>query len=365
MVGFAFAAVDNNKVQELGARYDYIACRVNLVQSQATLLSTYGTISGTDKITSDFTQLKGLADSGNPTSFNTQVQAINTDFKTVNDELKTARQALSKSNISQSDRDTLKSEWNSTLQTYQSCNIAARKEIVSARIEVLQSSIDNWNGIIVNMTEKGLNTTELTSVVSDAQKLLSDLNTASQATDDASFKTMLDNANDEQNHLWARFAIGRINSNIAHIEPIIGQANLSGDLDQLNSLLNTASSLATPGKKYGTGEFQQTWQDIKDASGMLNTMSKDLRTFEQAARQNGILGNYTGPRNMTNRPIKGNMTGLPPRGNMTNRTPRGNFTRPPRENITGPRPPIERGKNQFNPGGNPPQQLGNISGDGQ
>jgi len=344
MAGMALGAVDTNKVQELGARYDYIACRVNLVESQATLLSAYGTISGTDTITSDFAQLKVLADSSDPTTFNTQVQTINNDFKTVNDGLKTARQAFSKSNISQSDRDALKSQWNSTLQTYQSCNVAARKEIVSARVEVLQSSIDNWNGIIANMTAKGLDTTVLTSVVSDAQNLLSSLNAAIQATDDASFKTLLDNANDEQNHLWARFAIGRINSNIARIEPIIGQANLSGDLDQINSLLNTSSSLATPGHKYGPGEFQQTWQNIKDASGVLNTLSKDLRTFEQADRQINRLGNMTGPRNITGRFPRGNMTG-----------PR-NFTRPLRGNMTGPRP---------RPSINQPNPTENVSGSTQ
>jgi|GEM_PF-3377282 len=337
--GMTFAAVDNNKVQELNMRYNYIVCRVNLVQSQAGLLSTYGTISGIDKITSDFASLKSLADSGNPADFNAQVQTLNSDFKMVNDGLKAARQAFSKSNISQSDRDSLKSQWNTTLQTYQSCNLDARRGIVSARIAFLQANIDDWNRIIANMTARGLDTTELAAVVTDAQKLVSDLNSAVQAADDNSFKTMLDNANDEQNHLWARFAIGRIKSNIARVEPIIGQTNLSGDIGQINSLLDTASTSAAPGHKYGAGEFQQTWQDIKDATQMLNTMSKDLRKYEMAARQNGRLGNNTNPRNMTNRPI--------------------------RANITGVRSRIGFGRNQSNPSGNPPEQSLNTSGDGQ
>ena len=359
--GMALGAVDNNKSQELTARYSYIACRVTLIQSQATLLNPFGNISGIDNITSDFAKLQTLADSSTPDSFNAQVQIINKDFKTVNDELKTAKQTFSKSNISQTDRDTLKSAWNNTLQTYQSCNIAARRDIVTVRVANLQASIDNWNAIIVNMTAKGLDTTTLTAVVSDAQKLLSSLQATIQAPDDTTFKTLLDNANDEQDHLWARFAIGRIDSNIAHIEPIIGQtnqSNLSGYFDQINSLLSNSSNLATPGHKYGDGEFQQTWQNIKDASNMLNTLSKDVRSFEQAARQNGRFGNNTNPRNLTNRPMmRANST---PRGNITG--PR-NFTRPPRGNITGPR--LGPGGNYSGPGDNATNPLDNTQGDGQ
>ena len=341
LAGSAFAAVDSSKVQELDARYNYIECRVNLVQSQAGLLSNFGTIS-TDNLTSDATQLKALADAGDPTTFNAQVQTLNNDFKKVNDELKSARQSFSKSNITQNDKDALKSQWNSTLVIYQSCNVVARREIVSVRIVNLQASIDNWNIIIANMTAKGLNTTELTSVVSEAQNLLSTLNATVQAADDATFKNMLDNANDEQNHLWARFAIGRIEENIGRIKPIIGQSNLSGDLNQINSLLNSASVLATPGIKYSAGGFQQTWQDIKVAGDMFNKVSKDLRNFEQAARQGGRFGNNTNPRNFTN---------FTQRENMTNRT-RENFTnRPPRGNMTGQRLLLGPRGNQSGSGG--------------
>jgi hypothetical protein len=249
--------------------------------------------------------------------------------------LKAARQAFSTANISQSDKDALKSQWNTTLQTYQSCNLDARREIVSVRIEHLQANIDDWNAIIANMTAKGMDTTEMTAVVADAQKLLTDLNASIQAADDATFKTMLDNANDEQNHVWARFSIGRMKANIAHIEPLINQANLSvDDLNKIQSLLNSASVLATPGSKFGVGGFQQTWQDIKVANDMLGSVSKNLRTFEQT-RQRGRFGNNTNPRNFTNF-TRGNMT-RPPRD--FNNFTRGNMTRPPRRDLNGTRSP--------------------------
>jgi len=317
LAGVAFAAMDSNKVQELGARYNYISCRVNLVQSQGALLASYGTIS-TDKITSDLAQLKALADSGDATNFNTELETLKDDFKTVNAELKVARQSFSKSNTSRTDKDLLKSQWNVSLDTYKSCNIDTQRGIVSIRIELLQKDIDNWNAVISNMTARGLDTSELTRVVSDAQKLLSELSDASQIMDDTAFKTRLNDANDEQLHIWARFAIGRIKANIARIEPIIGQTNRSTDLDHIKPLLNSASALAAPGNRYGNGEFKQVWQDIKDASQQLNTLSKDLRDSARANRQTGR--NNTNPRNLA---------GRIPRINLTNKRPPTATNQPP------------------------------------
>jgi len=340
LASLAFAAVDSNNVQELDARYNYINCRVILVEGQAGILSSFANMTGTDKLTADLTQLKGYADAGDAAGFNTMAQTLNNDFKTVSTGLKAARKVFAKSNVSKADKDALRSKWNSTISAYKSCNVEGRRSIVSIRKQLLQNDIDRWNAVIANMTSRGLDTTQLQLVVSDAQKLLSNLQNASAATSDNTFKNLLNNANDERLHIWARFAIGRIKANIARIQPIIGQTNLSSNLDQIDSLLNSAGAMATPGKKYGSGEFQQTWQDIKDASQQLNTLSKDLRKFVQDARQAGRLGNWT--RNLSGRP--GNMY-----GRFRNNTNPRNFTRGPRGNMTNRR--LLRGQNQ------PPQNT--------
>jgi hypothetical protein len=301
LAGMVLASADNTKAPELGARYDYLACRADLVRSQSEILAGYGNFS-IDKLATDLAQVKIASDTGDTKAFADDLNVLFDDFKTVNNELTVARKSYAKSNLTTDQRNSLRTSWNATLADYQSCNVAARKQIVTQREQRLQDEINKWNEVIANMTARGLDTTELNGVLADAQNLLSRLENASQATDDNNFRSILNEANNQHLHIWARFAIGRIRAHVEKESPFAEEGNRTGDVDQINSLLNSASSMAASGRKYNSGEFEKTWENIKDASQQTNALSKDLRDIMRNERQ--IKRNDTFPRNYT----KGNFT---------------------------------------------------------
>ena len=296
-----FADDNSTKAQELNARYNYNSCRVSLVSSEATIIADYGNVS-TDKIASDLALMKQYADAGDAASFNSEAKILNTDFAAVNAGLKSAREVFAKINGTSVNKTTIRDEWKNAIAAFSSCNADARRSVVSIREETLQKAINKWNNIIANISSRGYDTTQMQAAVSDAQTLLSSLNDASLASNDTDFKEKVNSANDMYLHIWARFAIARIRSYNEKSAPIAQAANLSDSTAQINSALDSASALASPGKKYGDGEFQATWQDIKDAETKLKDLSGSLREFAKTMRAQRLArGNFTGRGNMTGR----------------------------------------------------------------
>ena len=93
-------SAEDAKSTELAARYSYLSCRVDLVQSQTTVLSGYSQNLSVDKLTADLAQLKQFSDAGDAKGFNSGVSSMKEDFKSLNSDVKKARLALLKSNIS-------------------------------------------------------------------------------------------------------------------------------------------------------------------------------------------------------------------------------------------------------------------------
>ena len=268
------------KIQELGARYSHLECRLNLVKAQADnsakYLSSAGLSEKKDKLDADFATLKGYADNGQSKEFNSFVTTtLKQDNKDIQDSVKDARKNLK--NITKENRNSLKDAWKSSIDAFNACNSNAKKSIAGARLAFMNAQISDWNKVIDEMKAKGLDTSALEAVVADASQLTALLNEASNAETDDEFKSKADEARNLHLHLWARFHIAKVKAYLAKVEPKAVQAEMNDKVTEIKNLLNEASQLAQTGKKYGDGEFDKTWSDIRQASEKLKDLSKSLK----------------------------------------------------------------------------------------
>lgn len=267
---------------DLNARSQHLGCRSDLLKSQAQSLSTLVTAPSTDKLDSDMTQLSQLATSGNVKDFNSFVKNIvKPDFDSVRDNIKSAKAELKALNLTKAEKKKLlldsRVAWKSAIDKFKQCNSQSKRTIADTRKNAIMQDIARWNSQIEKMKAKSIDTTGLESVVADANKLASMLDSAVQAADDAAFKQKVDEVRNSQLHVWARFHIAKIEAYLNNLEPSANEAGLSSKVSEIKALLSEAKQLALSGKKYGEGEFDKTWKDIKDAGELLKSLSKSLK----------------------------------------------------------------------------------------
>jgi hypothetical protein len=202
----------------------------------------------------------------------------------ISGQMKTSRASLDIKNLTNTQKMSLRNDWKTITETYSKCNADTRRIIVESRKNIIDVDIDKWNTEVESMKGKGLDTAEMELVIADGSQLSGMLDDALKLTSDSEFKTKIDEINDLHLHIWARYHIARLNSYIVKIEATPGSTEYADELNSIKALLNEAENLATPGRKYGNGEFTTTWNNIKQAQNELKGIVDDWKT--KAAEQN-------------------------------------------------------------------------------
>jgi hypothetical protein len=279
VLAFQASAATTARGNELNARFAHLQCRVDLVGSQAANVAQYATSPNLDKLNQDMTSLKTYADAGDVTSFNKYVKdTLTPEYKAVKDGVAGARDSVRAMNLTAQQKTSLRNSWKTNIETFAECNANTRRDIVDKRKIIITDAVTQWEKEVTNMKSKGIDTAQAEQVIADATTLTTLLDDSLKLTDDDAFKQKLDEINDLHLHIWARFHVARLTSYENFIDLNATAAGYGTKITQIKTLLQSASDMAKPGKKYAEGEFKQTWQNIKDAQELLRNLVKDLKT---------------------------------------------------------------------------------------
>ncbi len=275
------AEVKTSKRNDFNARVGHIMCRVDLTKSQIDLLSAVDSNLSSYKaaLDADIAKLKEFAEAMNHKEFDKYfTTTFKDDLKKAVDAIKDAKIDFRKSNLTMEEKTTLKQNHKTVIAAFANCTNKAEKDLADKRVDHLDKWIMRWEKVIAKMKGKGYDTTEMESVVSDAKtKLVPALQAIKDATTKEARKTAMQNARNLHLHLWARFEIARIKSYLNSVDDNAAAKGYQAEVDAINAKLDEAAKLAVSGKKYGPGEFEDTWKAIKDAAKMLKDLNKKLK----------------------------------------------------------------------------------------
>lgn len=273
--------ITETKRNDFNARLSHISCRIDLTKKQIDLLSSTNTSIGSYKaaLDADLAKLKELASAFNNKEFS---DYYTTTFK---DNLRNAVKAIKdvkldvrKSNLTREEKTSLRTNHKTAIAEFADCVNKADKELGEKRAGHLNAWLNRWNNIIAKMKEKGYDTSEMESVVSDAQsKLLPALEEIKNASTKEARKTAMQNARNLHLHLWARFEIARVLSYLISIEDEAIEKGYQTEVNAIKAKLTGVSNLVVAGKKYGPGEFDSVWKAIKEATQMLKELNRKLK----------------------------------------------------------------------------------------
>jgi len=272
--------IDEGKRNDFNARLQHISCKIDLTKKQIDLLSTVNLELSAykDKLDADYTKLKEFAEAFNQKEFNGYLTTIFKDnLKDAAKNIREAKRDYKRTNMTKEDKKQLRENHKKLEGEFAECINNAEKLRVDNRIDYLNRWVTRWNAQIEKMKEKGYDTTEMEAVVKDATDKLSPTLEAIKNSTKDNRKILMDNARNLHLHLWARFEIARINSFFKSMENDAVVAGLQTDIEAIKAKLDEASKLAVEGKRYAPGEFETTWNAIKDAAQMLKKLNKDSK----------------------------------------------------------------------------------------
>jgi hypothetical protein len=275
------------KGNELEARYSHLVCKINLGIAQSENLADYTSAETltdlNDKIISDLEILNGYVELGDVTAFNTYERTtFNPDVKSLQDLIKSLTQNIKALNLSDEEKKSIRDSWKESVSAYSECNSESKKEIVFARSNFIDEQINEWNDAIKAAILAGVDATEMESIVNEAEELSNLLDQAANATTDDQMKSNIEEIRDLHLHLWARFNIAKVDAYLTLVEQQANDSGMQNDVAEIRQLLDEASAKAQPGKVYGDGDFQATWQNIKDASNKLRQLVNSIKEKNKA-----------------------------------------------------------------------------------
>ncbi len=274
--------ISNTKRNDFNARLSHVICRVELTKKQIDTLSRVnGNLTSYKALLDvDVAKLREFATAYNNKEFSNY---FTTTFKdNLRDSAKAIREAklidFRKSNLSKEEKTGLRENHKTAIAEYADCVNNADNELTEKRIGHLNAWINKWNKIISKMKARGYDTSEMESVVADAQiKLVPALEEIKNADNKDKRRAAMQDARNLHLHLWARFEIARISSYLKSIEEKAVSNGYESEVNAIKSKLTAVSNLTVPGKRYGPGEFDSVWRAIREAAQMLKELNKKLK----------------------------------------------------------------------------------------
>ena len=271
--------INESKRNDFNARLSHINCKILLTEKQIDLLSKINENVSSLKsaLNADYIKLQEFSAAFNNKEFNNYFTTTFKDnLKKAVMEINQAKKDFRKSNLTKEEKSILRDDHKKSISEYSDCINKADKDIADARAGYLNSWINKWNNVITKMKERGYDTSEMESVVSDARiKLLPALEAIKSATAGNRNKVM-GTARNLHLYLWTRFEIARLNIYLKSIETDAIAEGYQTEFNAIKGKLTGVSALAVEGKIYGPGEFETIWKAIRDATMMLKELNRKI-----------------------------------------------------------------------------------------
>lgn len=292
LMPFVYAAANNDgNMQGLEVAANVAQCRSDFVVGVMNSISSNvpSTAQGLNvyitKLPSDVAQLKTITSKDD---FKTFVSGtLDVDFKSAQDAIKTARESFRGKNATTKDaREKMRSDFTSLRSTLNSCDFSAHKQFSDMKLQSYSKEIAKYQSAADSLRAKGVDTSSLNKVISDAQAQVSNFQTAvDSANDSKSLGNAINGfciyngcAKGANYHLGARFQIERLSEILSYTET---KMNLTADeISSVQANIDAANSaLAQVGTSaYTADSSKAVWDDIKAAANALKTVrSKGAR----------------------------------------------------------------------------------------
>ena len=271
---------EESKRNDLNARLEHINCRIDLTKKQIDILSSINPEISSNKavLDADYSKLQEFAAALSHKDFDKYLTTtFKEDLRDASDAIRSAKTDLVKKNFTREQKIALRDSHKTVMSEFADCVNQADKEMAEARADHLNSWIVKWNNLINGMKSRGDDTTEMQSVVADAQnKLLPAIEKIKISAKD-NRRTAMQDARNLHLHLWAKFEVARLRSYLASIENEAADVGYKTEIDTIKNKLQATSNITVAGKRYAPGEFEAVWKSIRDTAQLLKDLNRKLK----------------------------------------------------------------------------------------
>jgi len=187
----------------------------------------------------------------------------------------------------------LKSDFSSMRSTYQSCVFSAIQQFANVKLQVYGNAIQKVQNRTNVMASKGMDTTQLNLLISQAQTNLGNLAASvSSATNSSELKTALKSycqyngcKSGVNFHFAAQTALSAEQSVLDSIKSNPNSGQYSSKIDQAQTdLTNAQNILITVGtSKYQGTQQTDVWNDLHDSSGIIKQLWGELNGHKKSS----------------------------------------------------------------------------------
>jgi hypothetical protein len=310
-----FADSGSNQQNQVSVQQSYL----NAVLARATCQANYETGSISAAI-SDIQKIDQTRISSDSSKINTDLQTlttdinnkdktqIKTDLKSFRTDSKTAtldlRSAIKNAKPTSDERTKLKSDFGNLRSTYKSCMFSAGQQFANARIQAYGIGIQKVENRTNTLHSKGVDTTQLSQLVSQAQTNLGNLAAAvSSATNSTQLKAALQSycqyngcKSGTNFHFAAQSALDAEQAVLDKIKSNPNSGQYSSQIGQAQTDLTNAKNTLTA---VGTNIYQGTqqtdvWNALHDAHKIIKQLWSELdghnqkSTSSSSSRSSGL-----------------------------------------------------------------------------
>ena len=290
-VPMAYANPGNMPTQMLSDALTHVQCKmtfstgiVGLLQSNSPSASSIST----SALQADVQKLQTDASNGDVTSFRGDVATFDSDLQSLNGAIKSWRGESGK-NLTNSSRQTIKSGDTQLRTTLETCTDNALKTFADEKLLGYNTDLADMQAKIANLSAKGVDTSALSSLVSDAQSTIvspfqSAINSAtnaSQLRDAIEQYCLYDGCKSGTNfHLAAKWDIAKTSAVESYLQSKPNAGNFTSQFSQVTSdVSQSQSALSSVGTSaYGPGQSDSVFNPLKDASDVLKQIASGMRS---------------------------------------------------------------------------------------
>ena len=318
-IGIVHAESTNNQGNALDVRYAHLDCAVTFTNAQIDSVTKYlpniDLNGNKTQLTTELAQAKTYSDSGDKKKFDSYVSGtLLKDLKMTSSNLNDVKKNIKTYNLTNDTFSSFKNDLKTEKQSYASCVDTGSIAMANAFLNNMNKSIANWQKIIDSMSQKNISVTDMQTVLTQMQTEVQQIQQDIVSGNATQIKESLEDYRQANLHFWARFEIARLRAYTSKIGPLANKYDSTGKIDDIDNKLGDASNKASEGKKYGQGDFEQTWNNIRDATKELKDSAKDINTARMEGRKanmdnrSNMMGNKTNKGNRSN--MMGNRTGF-------------------------------------------------------
>lgn len=285
----------------LVAKHDQIACRAafynGILQDAKDLgIGSKYNISVDalrEKLGADMAAMKAAAERGDRKGFLEAMHVLLQDSKDVVLVYNDVKNAVRKDKVM---RLALRKSFTENKQEMAECLRENALHVGKAQVDYVKAWRLRQLERIEKLKEKGVNVSDMVSVVSEADEKTSELEDAVSTGDGQKVIEKEKELRQRHLHVWARYQIAQINAVLDRMTERANALGFDEDVEAINALLANTAEKVQVGKPYDQGDFEQVVANLKDAAQKLRELYKKITQGSAAATTPIEVGqNFTGP----------------------------------------------------------------------